>query len=137
MAITSFTGFVAALGELEISGIKAANRLNGPQASIKGLPCQWVQLPEATEPALTFQANGGWPEFRAQLIVAYEAVAQDNQGRNWSGTLAMLDNVLTALRGAAPNTIGRGTVTWTIRPGIVTAAGTDYWAVIAEVTGHG
>lgn len=139
MAITTFKGFVTALGDLAITGINSTHRLNEPPKALNtaGLPCQWVQLPESSEGALTFQTHGGWPEFRAQLLVAYEPVLQNTQAANWDDTLDQLDNVLAAVRAAAPNSLGRGPVTWTIRPGVVTVAGIDYWAVIADVVGHG
>lgn len=137
MTPTTFAAFVTALGDLAITGVSSGSRLDQPPLALQtaNLPAQWVQLPESSEEPLTYQTNGGWPEMRAELIVAYEAKLQNMHAANWAATLAQLDNVLAALR--ATRAIGQGILTWTIRPGIVTVAEVDYWAVIAEVTAHG
>jgi hypothetical protein len=135
--MTTFTGFVAALGGLNVTGV--TTELSAPPADLEGvnLPAQWVQLPEMNEPMMTFQTHGGWPALSGQLVIAYKSTAQATQSANWAGVLALIDALAAALRTVAPGTIGKGPLTWRIRPGVVTVAGTDYWAVIADVEAHG
>lgn len=135
MAITTFAAFVGTLTDLDVAGV--ATHLDEPPVSLEAclLPAQWVQQPQAVEDmGVTFGNHGGWPRFTAQLVIAYGSVAQSDQANNWKATLTQLDTVLTSLRGAS---IGRGKLTWTIRPGITQVGGNDYWSVIAEVSANG
>lgn len=133
--MTTLAVFVTALGAMPVTGVK--RYYSEPPASLSDadLPAQWVQLPQSAEAPLTFQANGGWPRLTAQLVIAYQPVAQNTQAANWSGTLAILDAMATALHAATG--IGRGGLSWTVRPGIATVAGVEYWAAIADVIGNG
>ena len=133
--MTTLTAFTAALGALSVAGVK--RQYGEPPASLSGadLPASWVQLPESTEAPLTFQANGGWPTLKGQLVIAYQATAQGTQAANWAGTLALLDALAAALHTATG--IGKAGLSWAVRPGVVTVAKTQYWAVIADVVGNG
>lgn len=133
--MTTLTAFVTALGALAPTGVK--RNYGHPPASLSDadLPAQWVQLPQSAEAPLTFQANGGWPELRAQLVIAYQPTAQGTQAANWAGTLAILDALAAVMHTATG--IGRGGLSWSVRPGVVTVAGTEYWAAIADVVGNG
>lgn len=132
--MTTYAAFLTALGDLAITGISI--RLDEPPTAIKDLPCQWVQVPQAGIGPMTFQAHGGWPKFEGQLVIAYEAVAQDRQPTNWAGLTTVIDNLITALSGAV-GTIAKGPINAVIRPGVVEVAGQSYWAVIAEVSING
>lgn len=135
--MTTLTEFTTALGNLTVTGVTRA--YDGPPTNLESadLPSMWVQLPQSDEAALTFSGAGGWPILRAQLIIAYQSSAQDTQAANWSGTLAILDALAAALRNTAPGTLGESKPTWSIKPGQVTVAGVDYWAVIADVEANG
>ena len=134
--MTTYANFVTNLGDLTITGV--TRKLDEPAVALAtaDLPSQWVQFPTGNEGPLTFQAHGGWPTFNAQLVVAYEAVGQNTQAANFSGTVAMLDNVATALRGAV-GTVVKGKLEWTMRVAEVLVGEISYWAVITDVTGHG
>lgn len=135
--MTTLTAFVTALGNLTVTGVLHA--YDEPPTSLNeaDLPALWVQLPQSDDAPYTFDGGGGWPLLKAQLVIAYQASAQGTQATNWSGTLTVLDALASALRAAAPGALGKGKVSWSIRPGQVTVAGVDYWAVIADVTGNG
>jgi len=134
--MTTYANFVSNLGDLSITGVTRAYDEPPTSLSTADLPALWVQFPVGEEGPLTFQAHGGWPTLRAQLVIAYEAVGQSTQAANFSGTVAMMDNIAKALHPAI-GTVVKGKLTWTIRQGIVTVAGQDYWAVITDVEGHG
>jgi hypothetical protein len=135
--LTTLTAFVTALGDLTVTGVLHA--YDEPPTSLNDadLPALWVQLPQSDEAALTLDGVGGWPVLRAQLIIAYQPTAQGTQAANWSGTLAILDALADALHNTVSGTLGRGKVSWSLKPGQVSVAGIDYWAVIADVVGNG
>jgi hypothetical protein len=132
--MTTFADFVANLGDLDISGVSYL--LDEPPTQLNDLPAQWVNFPSETEGALTFQTQGGWPTFTGQLIVAIEAVNQNTQAANFADSVAMVDNVRSALS-AAIKTVVKGKLEWTMRIGEVLVGEISYWAVICDVTGHG
>lgn len=134
--MTTYADFVTDLGDLSITGVKRLYDEPPLSLNTADLPSQWVQFPEGEENALTLGTHGGWPTFTAQLIIAYEAVAQSTQPSNWSGTVVLMDTVAAVLRNAV-GTVAKGKLTWIINPVIVNVAGKDYWAVSAEVTGRG
>jgi len=134
MAPTTYASFVAGLAGVEIAGVTRQYTYPPPSLNAADLPASWAQLPRGESGALTFQANGGWPLLRADLVVAVEAVAQGQQSGNFAATLAMMDAVADALRGAD---ISRGPLSWDIRQDEVEVAGTRYWAVVATVEGRG
>jgi hypothetical protein len=134
--MTSYADFVSGLAGLEITGV--SRQYDHPPASINSadFPLSFPLLPSGSEGALTFQAHGGWPTFKCELIIVYQAVGQSRHDDNFTGTVALIDNVAEALRGAV-GTFCKGKVTWDIRQTVVTVAGADYWAVQATVVGHG
>ncbi|MFA6271161.1 MAG: hypothetical protein WC657_08210, partial [Candidatus Paceibacterota bacterium] len=119
---------------LTVTGV--TRKLDNPPASLgtADLPAMWPGLPRGEEPPMTFQANGGWPVLVCDLVVALEPVGQNTQSANYAATVAMLDNLSTALRGA---NIGRGGLRWSITANAqVDVSGTPYWAVIATIEGR-
>ena len=137
MAITTMTVFVNALEALDITGI--TKTFQGPPRKIDTaeLPAKWVQLPRASEGALTFGTHGGWPELVADLVIAYEPVGQSLQSANFQNTITQLDNVNAALRGAGVTDLGKSHIEWEIRQDIVEVAEVQFWAVVATVTARG
>ena len=135
--MTTMTAFVTALGNLTVTGV--LHTYDGPPTSLNDadLPSMWVQLPQSNEAALTLDGVGGWPLLRAQLVIAYQASAQGTQAANWSGTIAMLDALATTLHSTTPGQLGRGKVSWSVKPAQVAVAGIEYWAVIADVEANG
>jgi hypothetical protein len=128
---TTFAAFTAALAGLTVTGV--TRQFANPPASIStaDLPALWPGLPSGNEPVMTFQTPGGFPALRCDLIAALEPVGQNTQAANYTATIAMMDNLSTALRGTQ---IGRGPMTWTITANVqINVAGTAYWAVIATV----
>jgi len=137
-AITSYTNFVTNLAGLTITGVTKKNVFPPLALNTADLPTSWVEIPSGEEGAMTLTATGGWPIFRAALVVAVEAVAQEQQVTNWTSVLTMLDNVSKALRATVPGTtLVRGGISWSIRVVIKTVSGIDYWAVAADVEGYG
>ena len=134
--MTTYVDFITNLGDLEVAGVHT--RLDEPPASIDSadLPAQWVQFPSGEEDAYTFTAHGGWPTFKAQLIIAYEAISLSTQAANWKGTIALMDDIADTLR-AAVGTVAKGKIIWALRVGEVTVGEHKYWAIIAEVETYG
>lgn len=132
--MTTYAGFVSGLAGLGVSGVATA--LSYPPAALNtaDLPVMWVQLPRGESGALTFQANDGWPTLRADVVIAVEAVGQEQQAGNAAAAMALMDALAMALGSAD---ICRGPLSWAIRQGIVEVAGISYWAVIAQVEGRG
>jgi len=134
--MTTYADFVTNLGDLAVSGVTTL--LDEPPLSLNtaDLPAQWVQLPEGDEGPLTVRTHGGWPVFRAQLIVALEPIAQETQSVNFAAAVDMMDNLSAALRPAI-KTVCKGRMAWTVRVDVVEVAGHSYWATIADVEGFG
>ena len=133
--MTTLASFVTSLGDLTVTGVTV--KLDEPPRSLKttDMPTQWVQVPVIERMPSTFAKQGQlWPTFRAQLVIALEPVNQNTQAANWSAVLAMMDYLHAAL---ADSTIAQGRIQYQILQGIVTVAETNYWAVVAEVEGHG
>lgn len=133
---TTYTNFVTNLGDLSITGVKRAYDEPPQSLSSADLPALWVELPTGEEGPYTLGAHGGYPTFRAELVVAVEAAGQSRQPERWSDCLTMMDNVATALRGAV-KTVVRGQLSWTIALETIPVAEVSYWAIVASVEGHG
>lgn len=131
--MTTYASFLNGLRDLSVSGV---TNLNEPPASLasSALPAKWVQLPEGTEPALTFGYNGGWTQFKADVVVAIVPNMQGTQNQNWTAAVAMLDTLTTALRGAD---VCLSELTWTMRQTGVAIGDAQYWAIVATVEGSG
>ena len=135
--MTTYRSFVDALEALVVTGV-VRRYTSGPPAGSTGVgdtPAQYVRYPGGDEIAIVFGEQGGWPTLRAELVLLVEAVAQSTQERNFDLTVDMMDNLTTALQGAA--CITKSKLHWSVQMAIDTVAGTDYWAVIASVEGNG
>ena len=69
MAITSHRTFVTNLGALSISGVNRKFTYMPHQVPAGDLPASFVRLPSSEETPFTFKTHGGWPTFRAELVV--------------------------------------------------------------------
>ncbi len=130
--MTTYTGYVGALADMVVTGVR--RRYAWPPAAINSsdLPAQWPQLPSGDEQLLMHGTdNGGDLTLSCQLVVALAPVAQNTQEANFTDTVTMLDNLTIALRALADAAFGP--LTWTIQMGSVSVAGHDYWAVLATV----
>jgi hypothetical protein len=136
MAPLTLRSFIDALEAISVSGVKRTYQGPPVKAETVELPSQWVQFPNVSDEPLCFGVLGGWPTVRAQLVIAYEAVAQSRQPTNFDGTVDMIDTLNTAIRAIAPNANLSG-LWWTVRQSVVTVAGNTYWALIADIEGQG
>jgi hypothetical protein len=128
---TTYASFSAALAALTVTGVTRKFTYPPPSLATADLPASWPGLPSGNEPMMTFQTAGGWPALTCDLVVALEPTAQNTQSANYAATVAMMDNLSTALRSG---TIGRGPMTWTITANVqIQVADVTYWAVIATI----
>ena len=136
MAPLTLRAFVDALEAITVSNVKRAYT-KGPPAKLEDadLPSQWVQFPSVSDEPFYYGVLGGWPTLRCQFVIAYEAVAQSTQGRNFDKTVDMIDSLDTAIRATTPTSSLSG-LSWTVRQTVVTVAGVTYWAMVAEIEGQ-
>lgn len=135
--MTTYNAFVDGLEALVVVGVRRRYE-SGPPLSLNtaDLPAQWVQLPAGESEAMVLgdAATSRWPTFRADLIVAIEAVGQATGGANFDDTVTLLEALRTRLE---LTDLTEAPLSWTMRQVIVTVAGTDYWAILCSVTGQG
>lgn len=133
--MTTLTQFVSGLASLPVAGV--VRQYTAPPASLStsDLPASWTQLPSGERGVASYRPSEfNWRAYRAQLIVATQPFAQDTQEANYADVLAMVDAVMDALQNAD---ICAGPLQWSVHVGVVTVAGVQYWAVIADVEGNG
>jgi hypothetical protein len=135
---TTYRSFVDALEALTITGVERQYTQGPPVGSpaVADCPFQYVRYPGSDdERAIVFGEQGGFPHLRAELVIGVEPVGQNLTPENFDDTVDMMDNVATALRGAA--CISKAKIWWSLRQIIDTIAGQQYWAVLAIVEGRG
>ncbi len=134
MAITTYAAFVDAIEALTVTGV--AKTYQGPPASLStaDLPALWCQAPKGDEDAITFGTAGGWPTLTVDVYLAIEPAAQNLQAENFAAQVKMMDALAAALRGLVA---GKAPISWKISAVTIVVAGTNYWGVIATVTGRG
>jgi len=137
MAITTYRAFIDALEALDVTGVVRCHTSGPPSGapSAGDTPALYVRYPGSEEIPLVFGGQGGWPTLRAEVVVLVEPVAQSTQARNFDLSVDMMDNLATALRGAA--CIAKSKLRWSMRMGEDLVAGTAYWAIMATVEGNG
>ena len=121
--MATYRSFVDALEALSITGVNRQYD-QGPPIGAPGVadcPFQYVRYPGADESIVSFGAHGGWPAFRAELVVCVEPVGQNTAWENFDDTVDMMDNMTTALRGAT--CFVKSKARWNIRQIIDTVAG--------------
>ena len=136
--MTTYREFVDNIEALVIEGVRRTST-TGRFDSLEtdDLPAQWVQLPRATEGAITaFTGMGGWPAMTAELVIAVEAVGQSTGMQNFEDAVDMMDNITTTLR-ASDCGITKSKITWNIVLAIRQVAGNEYWALVTTITGSG
>ncbi len=141
MGLTTYRTFIDNLGDLEVAGVLL--RLDDPPASVEtaDLPCSFPRAVEGEEGPLTAQASGGWPMFRAGLVMILEPVGQNTVPDNHSQVIDLADNFSTAIRAITPSSskpLGRGPLNWSVVLSSSEVVGErQYWALVATVEGHG
>lgn len=137
--MTTYSAFVTALTGLTITGV--TRRYTQPPASLNtaDLPAQYPMLPSGDERPITMGQGGmpgaGQETQRIDLIIAYEPVAQNTNVNNFSGLLTLMDNARTAIKAMSRPT--RGALSWSMRMGIATLAGVEYWVLVITFEGVG
>lgn len=140
MAITTYTNFITALGDLVVSGVVTRKDAQPNNAETADLPLSFPRPLVNDEMPLTVDATGGWPVLRAELVIALEPIGQNITPDNQVACVALIDNVNTALRAGTATTLGlgRAPLNWNVRvsPSLI-IGDRQYWAVIATVEGRG
>lgn len=134
---TSYTTFCNGLADLVVTGVKRRLRYMPTQINSGDLPLQFVRLPQGNERPLTADGEGGWPAMTCDLVIVAEALQQSNAAEAQALTLTLVDALNTALRAVAPNTISRTKLRWAVAARQQALGETEYWTIIASVTGSG
>jgi len=135
--MATYRSFVDGLEALTITDVTKSFTA-GPPRSLKGsqLPASWVQVPSGAETAVHKGASGrSWQTLRAELVVAFEAVAQSTQATNFDGTVDMMDNVADAI--SAAESLGLTAPSYEVRLDVIPVGEHTYWAVVATVSVEG
>ena len=136
---TTFTALVDSLEALTVTGV-TKRYTAGPPAQLNSadLPAQWCDLPRGEERPAYAGAGGLDRTLTVDLRIAVEAVGQNLRINNWPAVVALMDSIATALRTwdqtTAPLT---GPCTWRSRLAVANIGGSDYWAVVTEISGLG
>ncbi len=140
MAITTYTSFVNALGNLVVSGVVTSK--DGPPSGVEtaDLPLSFPRPLLSDEMPLTVSASGGWPVLRGELVIVIEPIGQNNTPDNQAACMTVIDGVNTALRAgtATELSLGKAPLSWSQRltPNLF-IGDRQYWAVITTVEGRG
>jgi hypothetical protein len=135
----TYTTFIAAIAGITVSGV--TRKYTEPPASIStaDLPCSFPMLPSGADAVITFgngtAVGGQLPTFACDMVYAFEPTAQGTQAQNFAGLVGLMDAIVTASRAMTRPTAGP--MSYSLRAGIVTVAGSDYWSVIQTWTGVG
>ena len=134
----TYSTFISAIAGLTVSGV---TRYSYPPASVNtaDLPCSFPMLPYGTDEVITLgigsTVGGQQPTFTCDLVFAIEPVGQGTQPQNFSAVVTLMDAVVTASRAMTrPNA---GPTSFSLRMGLVSIAGADYWAIFETWNGVG
>ncbi len=119
-----------ALAGMDVKGVR--RRFNYPPESLNAsdLPALWVQSPSGSGSAVVFERGGEtWPSATVQVVLAVTPVAAASNQDNYLATVDAVDALVREL----VKFRARGPASWQVRQTIVTVAGTDYWAAVADV----
>ncbi len=137
MAITTLATFLGDLAAVGASVPSVVTVLTEPPLSLNtaDLPVSWSQPPISIEETqIPFCDGSGFPAFTGQFVVAFEPVGQSRMPENYSGTIALADEILTAFRSTR---ITKSALSRTITLENIPVAEIMYWAVVTTVTGAG
>lgn len=132
--MTTYASLVSTVSGITITGVSRALAYIPEAGDTADLPLSFVRLPGGgTNPATLTTCAGDGKARNIELVVLIEPVGQSTASANFAATVAMCDNVETAL-----NTLGdfMPMVEYTIRAeGYSEGLETGFWAVIAAITG--
>jgi len=140
---TSIATFLSRLYELHVEGVKVSYEKPPRSLQIDNLPAKFPRLPEKDDNILTFQAYGGLPTLRCELVIAIEPFTEkltagnEFSPINFEKLVTMADNLNDALRTLKPGSLTEGPATWSIRQEQITVNGVDFWAIVAPIEGKG
>jgi len=138
MTIYTYAAFSSGVANLSITGVKRKYTNIPDQLSTADLPCQFVRLPVGSEGPLTADGQGGWPNRTVELVIVVSPVGQSRQPTNQALALTLIDALCTTLRAVpATNTISQAKLSWAIRGEIDYIGETEYWYIVASITGNG
>ena len=134
----TYTNFSNGLADLTVTGIKRKARSIPDQLNPADIPYQFVRLPDGREGPLTADGEGGWPNRTVELVIVASPVGLSRQPTNHALVLTLIDALTTTLRAvAATNTISQSKLSWEIRGEIDFIGDTEYWLIVAPITGNG
>ena len=130
--MTTYAEFVTAVAGLSITGVNRQYTKEIDAAHTADLPVSFPRLPQGgtNEETMTTCTDDGKTR-SIELVILLEPVGQSTTPANFDATVAMADNVESAID-TAGNTI-MPFVTYDIAMNNTAVPG--YWAVIATVTG--
>lgn len=135
--MTTIIDFIASIQAVQIEGIKKYWDHPPLAVDTSELPSSWVQNPEMSHDAMTFQSYGGWPTMKARLVTIIMPYGQSTQRTNWLRVLEMMEAVDTAFCSLQAGSIGRGKITWVTRQAEITLGSNSYWGTVTDIEGHG
>jgi len=137
--MTTYTAVISALAEMNVPGVRRRYAAPPLSLSTADLPASYPMLPSGSDANLVLGngglAGGNQPTITVDLVFALEPIGQGTYIQNFAAATALIDNIVTASRELARPT--RGPLSFVLRLGIVTLAGTEYWAVVETWTGTG
>lgn len=134
--MTTYTAFIASLAGLTVTGVARSYDHTPNQLSTADLPALFPRLPEGglnLETLSTCTDDGNTRT--AELVIAIEAANQSTVSDNFSATVTMLDNLESALDTEQQSGGIMPMIEYGILAGNINISDTDYWAVVATVTG--
>lgn len=138
MTIYTYTAFSNGVADLTITGVKRKYRNIPNTLGAADLPAQFVRLPESSEGPLTADGEGGWPNRTVELVIVASPLGLSRQPTNHALVLTLIDALSTTLRAVpATNTISQSKLAWEIRGEIDFIGDTEYWLIVARITGNG
>lgn len=141
MTIAAYAAFVAALANIDVEGVLRRMVYPPTRVETSDLPASFASALEGNvleEDFMTVQTFGGWPVMRANHVVLVEAAGQDTLPANHEAAVALIDAVVTALRGTPVGVIGKGHLRWAVELQSNFILGDQaYWAVVTTVEGEG
>jgi hypothetical protein len=134
MATATYAQFVAAVQDLNVTGVNRKHTEPPQKFNTADLPSSFVWFPQGDNKPLMF---GGGREFKSRavdLIVIYAETAV-TVDMPFAATVTMMDAVETALNGLS---VGFSQPTWIIESKLFDqTADKRYWAVVATISGKG
>lgn len=134
----TYTAFSNGVANLTVTGVKRKYTNIPNTLAAADLPAQFVRLPESSEGPLTADGEGGWPNRTVELVIVASPLGLSRQPTNHALVLTLIDALTTTLRAvAATNTISQSKLSWEIRGQIDLIGETEYWLIVAPITGNG